>query len=140
MKHIKLINELFHSDNIYDVILEKVVDYKSGKSYRMYFITKDDVKYRILLNINNNGIGKLDFDTIGLKNSNYDSVYDKINTKDSIKVFNTLRWILLDQHKEINKIMISSGKDRLVFYKKLLNFFNIETTEDEYGNLIGIVK
>ena len=142
MKHIKKINELFNNnDDIYDVISDgKVIKFGTGKTYRYYFITKDDVKYRILLVIKDDGRGKLDFDTIGLKNPEYDSIYDKINTKDSIKVFNTLKWIIFDKHKEIKKLIVSSGEERLIFYKKLLKYLGVETEEDKYGNIIATIK
>jgi hypothetical protein len=144
----KFINELFSTDYTYDVKLTEKSSFANSDSYRYEFITKDDVKYRILLNVNKkNKMGVLNFDTIGINNRNYSSMIHLINTKDSIKVFNTLKSIIYKHIDEIDKIGIYSTEDRIKFYKKLLEHMGIKVIREsgeEYKEgdtiIIGILK
>lgn len=134
------LNELFKSDNIYNVILTEHTTWDVFNSYRYSFITKDDVEYRISLSIKNNGDANINFDTKGLSNKDHSSMIFLINTHDTIKVFNTLKSII-DKHEEIKKLIISSSEDRMVFYKKILDYMKIENEYIDDGyTLVGYLK
>lgn len=101
------------------------------RTIRYIFQTKDDVEYRILLFIwTLNKMGRLDFETIGKKNPEHTSGIRLINTYDSIKVFNTLKYIINLHKNEIEKLIISSIPKRVVFYKKLLDYLHIDNKNE----------
>lgn len=128
------INEVFDSNSKYDIKMDEYDEFTNSKSYRYSFITKDDVTYRILLTIYDKGVGKIDFDTIS-KNKDHISIISLINTGDVYRVMNTLKSII-DKHKEINKLIISSSEERMKFYQKLLNYLKIKNEYvDDY--LVG---
>lgn len=133
-----IINELFDSNLVYDVKLISKKEFPSnyGNStdeYSYIFITKDKLKYRVLLIIREDGYAKMDFDVVG---SGIFSAIELINKYDSINVFNTLKSII-EQHKnEINKLIIHSTEDRNKFYKKLLGYMGIKYNESNYGRTI----
>lgn len=135
-KHFQ-INEIFKSEQIYDVTLDEYKEYDNSKSYRYSFITKDDIKYRVLLSIRNNGVGRIDFDTTSEKNIEHNSIFQLINTGDVYKVINTLKSII-DKHKDVKELVISSSKERMKFYKKILDYMNIRNKYID-GVLIGYV-
>jgi hypothetical protein len=136
-KYINFINEIFESDNIYNVKLYKDEIYESGNHELRYsFITKNNIEYKILLFIKKNGNASIDFDTIGLDNDDYSSMIWLINSHDSIKVFNTLKSIIY-KHKEIKKLEISSTEERIKFYKKLLDYMKIKNKLLDDKHLIG---
>lgn len=133
-KHFQ-INEIFKSEQIYNVTLDEYKEYNNSKSYRYQFITKDDIKYRVLFSIKNNGVGRIDFDTISEKNIKHNSIFQLINTGDVYKVINTLKSII-DKHKDVKELVISSSKERIKFYKKILDYMNIRNKYID-GVLIG---
>lgn len=140
------INEILKDDRSYEINLidfdefENEYDKTKGfsKFYRYSFITKDNIKYDILLSIKENGKAKIDFDTKGLDNENFSSIIHLINAGDTIKVLNTLKKIIDKHRKNIKKLIINSTPERINFYKKVLDYLNIENYKyDEY--LVGIL-
>lgn len=147
MKIIKLYEELFQSDNVYDIVLDSFKEYDNKKygygndyDYRYSFITKDDVKYRVMLFINSAGNTDVNFDTIGLNDKNHSSIIELINTGDSIKVFNTIKTIIYKHKDKIKKLIIGSTSDRIVFYKKLLDYMKIKNELHGSQRLIGYLQ
>ena len=133
------INEIFDPKSIYDVSIDDYKEYGDSKSYRYSFITKDHVRYRVLLSIyKKDGVAKIDFDTISDKNKDHNSIISLINTGDVYKVINTLKFII-GKHDDIKKLIIYSSRERMDFYKKILDYMNIR---NEYvdGYLIGHLK
>lgn len=132
------INEIFNSENIYDIKTDEEKKYKDSSHYRYSFITKDNIKYRILLGIVN-GVGTIDFDTVGLSDNKYNSIIHLINSHDSIKVFNTIKSLIF-RHNAIEKIKLSSTPDRITFYKKMLDYMKIKNKIVSDDTLIGYIK
>lgn len=136
MKLLDVITELFGSD-VYPVNVTEDHEYKSRlagnerelsqpmRSIRYEFITKDQVTYKILLNIwKTDKIARMDFHTTS-KTPGHSSIIELINTHDAIKVFNTLKFILEKHRQEFQKLIIDSDPDRIKFYEKLLQYFHM---------------
>jgi hypothetical protein len=95
------------------------------RTIRYEFITKDDVLYLILLNIwDRDRTARIDFHTES-NNPEHRSIYQLINTRDAIKVFNTIKSILEKHKQEFDKLIINSAPERIEFYKKLLDYLHI---------------
>ncbi|MFW6281273.1 MAG: hypothetical protein ACOC1O_00555 [bacterium] len=134
------LNEILTTENVYDITLDEEVYTETSKIYRYSFITKKDIKYTVLLTVRKNGEARIDFDTRGLKDDKYDSVIHLINSGDTIKVLNTLKAIINNHKDDIDKLIISSTRDRIKFYKKILDYLNIENYMDGEKRLIGILN
>jgi hypothetical protein len=134
MKLLPIINELFGgSDSIYDVKLSSKEENSKmwGRDitfYRYYFITKDNIRYEVSIEIyHKSRTGRIDFITKDLNQSGmFISLIDLIHTHDAIKVFNTLKSIIENHKHEIDHLIISSTQDRSIFYKKLLDYLHIK--------------
>jgi len=125
------LNEILDSNYTYAVKKVKDETYNitsdvSFRELRYEFITKNDILYKILFTIEGDGEARIDFHTIGIKDKNHNSIIDLINSNDSIKVFNTLKSIIFSHKEDINKLKLSSTRDRLIFYKKLLEHIKIK--------------
>lgn len=133
------LNELFSTDYIYPVKQIEKTDYHGTIFYRYEFKTKDNVTYNVLLSINENGVGKLDFSTRTEDNDYYQNSIELINTKDAVKSLNTIKSII-DNHPEMTTIVISSTEDRIPFYKKILDHLKIRNELKNKQTLIGYLK
>jgi hypothetical protein len=110
---------------------------KSGlTSYRYSFVTKDDIKYRVMLSISNNNIAQINFDTLGLKDKKHSSMIELIGTGDAIKVFNTIKVIIYKHKDEFKQLTLKSTPERTTFYKKMLDYLNISNTYDPTESMI----
>lgn len=123
-----ILNELFGSD-VYPVNVTEDKRFPSnGQSIRILryeFTTKDNVEYRVMVQIwKKDRVGKLDFMTHS-KNPEHSSIIQLINTHDAIKVFNTLKSIIENHRKEFDSLQIESSPDRIPFYEKLLKYFHV---------------
>lgn len=124
----KLITELFDSGSVYNFKLatKKEIQTDDGYSktqYKYVFVTKDKLAYYVYLIIREDGFARIDFDVTGHE------VYSNlqlINKHDAIKVFNTLKSIILKHKDEIKKLVIHSTEERNKFYKKLLDYMGIK--------------
>jgi len=133
----QLVNELFDSENIYDIRMTEDSDdgFNSNiRTLRYEFTTKDDVTYKILMTIwVNQKQARIDFNTVS-ENPDHTSGIELINTYDTVKVLNTLKAIIYQHRNEIDKVLISSTSDRVKFYEKVLNHLNVKsTTRDVNG-------
>jgi hypothetical protein len=135
------LNELFDNNRTYPFTLDDSEFYKDLTVYRYSFITKDKIKYSVVFTIlTDKRIGKFDFSTSDLNDSKFS--YNPIlliNKFDSIKVFSTLKEIVLKHKNEISKLIISSREDRIKFYEKLLTYMKVRYKKDKQGALIASI-
>lgn len=134
------LNELFSTKYSYPF---KRVAESEGDDYKFYrysFFTKDNVEYRVLLDVwKKNNAGRLDFDTVSKENPEYNSNINLIGTHDSIKVFNTIKNII-DSHPELNILVADSIPERIKFYKKIFDHMGFNSKIDQWGHLILYLK
>lgn len=137
------LQELFDSTNVYDVEAVSRQKYPSNEiqesktEYRYVFTTKDNLKYRVMLMIRENGWARIDFDVVG---SGVFSDIQLINKYDSIKVFNTIKSILEKHKPEIDTLVIHSTEDRNMFYKKLLKYMNIPYDDSNSRTMLAFLN